>query len=194
MQSSIIGALLLVIVGCVQAQIYPEQLIGLNPLDRQLALGRNVRVGGRGSRFARNQIIQQQRLMDQQQALNNAIVSQQLRGGLVGNVGVVGSVGVPVVNTVVGGTGYGGVGAGVGLTGLSGCCARTDQQACIAVRPLSSYASGATCQRWYYDALTGTCQRATFDLVCANGRGFTNYFKSQALCLAKCGGAVVGGY
>jgi len=194
MQSAIIGAFLLVIVGCVQSQVhYPDQLIGLNALDRQLALGRNVRVGGRGSRFARNQIAQQQMLMDQQQALNNAIVSQQLRGGLVGNVGVVGGVGVPVVSTVVGGAGYG-VAGGVGLTGLSGCCSRTDQQACIAVRPLSSYGSGATCQRWYYDALTGTCQRATFDLVCATGRGFTNYFKSQALCLAKCGGAVVGGY
>jgi len=183
MQSAIIGAFLLVIVGCVQANF--------NALDRQLALGHNVRVGGRGSRFARNQIAQQQMLREQQ-ALNNAIVSQQLGGGLVGNVGVVGSMGVPVVSTVVGGAGYGL--AGVGLTGLSGCCSRTDQQACIAVRPLSSYGSGATCQRWYYDALTGTCQRATFDLVCATGRGFTNYFKSQALCLAKCGGAVVGGY
>jgi len=192
MQSAIIGAFLLVIVGCVQAQRYPDEL-GLNALDRQLALGHNVRVGGRGSRFARNQIAQQQMLREQQ-ALNNAIVSQQLGGGLVGNVGVVGSMGVPVVSTVVGGAGYGLAGARVGLTGLSGCCARTDQQACIAVRPLSSYGSGATCQRWYYDALTGTCQRATFDLVCATGRGFTNYFKSQALCLAKCGGAVVGGY
>jgi len=192
MQFSIIGALLLVIVACVQSQ--------------------GVLVGGRGSRFARQQILQRQRLLEQQ-AVNNAIVNQQLGGGLVGNVGlvnnglvgngrgvvnadvgVVGSMGVPVVSTVVGGAGYGLAGARVGLTGLSGCCARTDQQACIAVRPLSSYGSGATCQRWYYDALTGTCQRATFDLVCATGRGFTNYFKSQALCLAKCGGAVVGGY
>jgi len=181
MQFSIIGALLLVIVACVQSQ--------------------GVLVGGRGSRFARQQILQRQRLLEQQ-AVNNAIVNQQLGGGLVGNVGLVNNglgvvnagVGVPVVNTVVGGAGYGLSGARVGLTGLSGCCARTDQQACIAVRPLSSYGSGATCQRWYYDALTGTCQRATFDLVCATGRGFTNYFKSQALCLAKCGGAVVGGY
>jgi len=192
MHSSIIGAFLLVIVGAVHAQvIYPDQLVGLNALDRQLALQSNLVAGG-GRRMVRNQLRRQQQQLLEQQAVNNAVVSQQLRrqglrqAGLGGVVGVVRPVG-GVVGGVVGGD-YGlGVGATAGLTGLPACCLRTDQTACLAVSPLSSYAVGSTCQRWYYDSLNGRCREATFNTVCADGRGFSNYFKSEALCYAKCG-------
>jgi len=191
MHSSIIGAILLVIVGAIQAQVvYPDQLVGLNALDRQLALQNNLVAGG-GRRMVRNQLRRQQQLLEQQ-AVNNAVVSQQLRrqglrqAGLGGVVNVVRPVG-GLVGGVVGGD-YGvGLGATAGLTGLPACCLRTDQTACLAVSPLSSYAAGSTCQRWYYDALTRQCRQATFNTVCADGRGFSNYFKSEGLCYAKCG-------
>merc|ERR1719463_393576 len=142
--------------------------------------------------MVRNQLRRQQQQLLEQQAVNNAVVSQQLRrqglrqAGLGGVVGVVRPVG-GVVGGVVGGD-YGlGVGATAGLTGLPACCLRTDQTACLAVSPLSSYAVGSTCQRWYYDSLNRRCREATFNTVCADGRGFSNYFKSEALCYAKCG-------
>jgi len=191
MQSAIVGAILFVIVAVCEGQFRDDLLrvrgdLNLNALDRQLMLqgGLNV-VGGRGSRLVRQQLRQQQALLEEQ-ALNNALVSQQLRRQ--GGVQVGGVVSLPRV----GGVGYGVTG---GLN-VPKCCLSTSYQKCLALNPLSSYASGQTCTKFYFEPVSGTCQSATFDSYCAKNRNFSNYFSSLEACLNKCqpGLRPIGGY